>query len=283
MRRLFDLFLFALERLWQHRVLVFWTLVGLSAATTLALSLTLYVDAVNTNLLTNNLSDPPYAFRFRYLGSWEGTIAASTVEAATGAIENQFTNAIGLPVQRQVSFVSGGNWNVTRKSTPPAAMGVYTLGTLDGADSQMEIVSGQWPAEAPAPDADGNTPIPVLMAEKMLFQTGLEVGDTLTATKPGTSKPVTLVIAALWSPVDANDPSWILTPKFFDQAFLMSADDLWTALDGVDKPVEEADWQLIFDGSTLAHLGRGRSAQWDRGRAARGGVGSAGHAAGPVT
>ena len=67
-----DRLLFALERLWQHRVLVLWTLVGLAAATTLALSLTLYVDAVNTDLLTSHLGDPPYAFRFRYLGSWNG-------------------------------------------------------------------------------------------------------------------------------------------------------------------------------------------------------------------
>ncbi|NDJ78042.1 MAG: hypothetical protein GYB65_17465, partial [Chloroflexi bacterium] len=58
MQRLIDLILLAIERLWQHRMLVFWTLVGLSAATTLALSLTLYVDAVNTNLLTDSLSDP---------------------------------------------------------------------------------------------------------------------------------------------------------------------------------------------------------------------------------
>jgi hypothetical protein len=36
MQRLLDPIFFALERLWQHRMLVFWTLVGLSAATTLA-------------------------------------------------------------------------------------------------------------------------------------------------------------------------------------------------------------------------------------------------------
>ncbi len=78
MLQFIDRLLFALERLWQHRVLVLWTLVGLAAATTLALSLTLYVDAVNTDLLTAHLGDPPYAFRFRYLGSWNGNIARRT-------------------------------------------------------------------------------------------------------------------------------------------------------------------------------------------------------------
>ncbi|MBN2303431.1 MAG: hypothetical protein JXQ72_03075 [Anaerolineae bacterium] len=250
MQRLFDSVLFAFERLWQHRMLVFWTLAGLSAATTLALSLTLYVDAVNTNLLTDNLDDPPYAFRFRYLGSWEGAITATEVEQVNAALQGQFAGTIGLPVAREVSFVSGGSWNVTRQGDTPTAFGVYTLGTLDGAETQMQIVAGTWPPEN-APEGDSGDAIPVLMAEKMLYQTGLQVGDTLTATRPGAPGPVTLEIAALWSPVDANDPGWILTPKFFDQAFLMAADDLWTAVDGIQNPVEEADWYVVFDGADL--------------------------------
>ena len=55
MFRLVDTLLFTLERLWQHLILVFWALVGLSMATTLAMSLWLYVDAVNTGLLSASL------------------------------------------------------------------------------------------------------------------------------------------------------------------------------------------------------------------------------------
>ena len=246
MHRFIDPVLFAAERLWQHRALVFWTLVGLSAATTLALSLTLYVDAVNTDLLTDNLSDPPYAFRFRYLGSWEGAITSDQVDQVTTAVQDQFVSAISLPVQREVSFVSAGNWNITRQGDTPVAFGAYTLGALDGADDQISIVAGEWPAE---PQTEGA--MPVMASEKLLYQTGLQVGDTLTATKAGASGPVTLEVVALWMPVDDADPSWILTPKFFDSVFLMARDDLWTAVDGIAKPVEEADWHITFDGSAL--------------------------------
>jgi len=246
MSRLIDPVLFALERLWQHRALVFWTLVGLSAATTLALSLTLYVDAVNTDLLTAQLSDPPYSFRFRYLGSWEGTIDAAKVEQATQTIKGTFTEEIGLPTTRTAQFVSGGNWNISRQGEVAAAFGTYALGMLDGADAQIQITAGEWPVSQ-----TDNEAIPVLMAEKLLYQTGLQVGDVLIATKPGSSQPLTLKIVALWSPVDSTDPSWILTPKFFDNVFLMQPDDLWTALSGIENPVEEVDWQLIFDGSQL--------------------------------
>ncbi len=135
---------------------------------------------------------------------------------------------------------------MTRQGDTPVAFGSYTLGTLDGADQQMQIVAGEWPATGAYGDA-----IPVLMAEKMLYQTGLQIGDTLTATRPGAQGTLTLQIVALWTPVNADDPAWILTPKFFDQVFLMSANHFWTAVSSIEKPVEEADWMVIFDGGDL--------------------------------
>ncbi len=246
MHHILDPILFALERLWNHRALVFWALVGLSAATTLALSLSLYVDAVNTDLLTERLSDPPYAFRLRYLGSWEGNISAAEVSRATETIQGSFADTIGLPLARLSRFVSAGNWNVVRQGETPIAFGAYTLGTLDGVEAQMEITAGEWPPAETDEDA-----IPVLMAEKLLYQTGLQVGDVLTATRSGTGGPLTLRIVALWTPLDAQDPSWILTPKFFDTVFLMTAADFWEAVGALAQPIEEVDWQLIFDGSSL--------------------------------
>lgn len=246
MMRFFDPLLFAFERLWQHRTLVFWTLVGLSAATTLALSLTLYVDAVNTDLLTDKLADPPYAFRFRYLGSWEGAISAAEVARANDAAFGTFVETIGLPAARTARYTGGGNWNVTRQGDTPVAFGVYGVGALEGADAQIQITAGQWP---PQETASGG--IPVLMPEKLLYQTGLQVGDVLTATKPGAPSALTLEVVALWAPVDASDPAWILTPKFFDNVFLLQPEDLRTALEGIEAPVEEVDWQIIFDGSSL--------------------------------
>ena len=245
MQRALDLLLFAFERLWQHRVLVGWTLVGLSAATTLALSLTLYVDAVNTDLLTESLPDPPYAFRFRYLGSWEGAITPQDVERADAA-RDDFVDALGLPVQSAAEYLSVGSWNVTRQGERPVALGVYTLGTLEGGEARIRITGGAWPGSPRHADA-----VPVLASEKQLFQTGLQVGDVLSASKPGVAAPLTLEIVAMWQPLDPDDPAWILVPKFFDSVLLMSRSDLWVAVEGIALPVEEADWQLIFDGSAL--------------------------------
>ncbi len=241
MHRLIDPVLITLERLWQHRILVFWTLAGLSAATTLALSLTLYVDAVNTNLLTNNLDEPPYAFRFRYLGSWEGNINLTDVERANTTIQQDFVETIGLPTSSNAQYLSTGSWTVSREAS---SFGVYTLGTLEGTDAQMQIIAGEWPPSGSTEN------IPILVADNLFYSTGLQIGDTLIATRPG-GQTAELEIAALWSPVDADDPSWILTPKFFNQVLLMQPNDLRAIVDGVESPIEEADWHIIFDGSKL--------------------------------
>lgn len=243
MFRIVDTLLFTLERLWQHRALVLWALVGLSAATTLALSLVLYVDAVNTNLLASRLSRPPYAFRFRYLGSWDGSISRNDVTSAAAAVQTQFAAMIGLPVTQQTSYISGGTWTAAFSGGAP--LGAFTLGALEGAGEQMTIVSGQWPPSAPPDDV-----VPVLLPEGMLYSMGLQVGDRLTVTRPG-GQPVTLWVAALWRPTDADDPAWVFTPKFFDKVLLLQTADLWRVLEEIERPVEETAWFTIFDGGSL--------------------------------
>ncbi|MBN2470863.1 MAG: hypothetical protein JXN59_09075 [Anaerolineae bacterium] len=244
MHRLIDPVLFALERLWQHRTLVFWTLVGLASATTLALSLILYIDAVNTTLLTDSLADPPYAFRYRYLGSWEGRITPEDVAVADHVIHTEFVSEIGLPVKSSATYFSAGNWQLTLQHDLPLRIGAYTLGTLEGAEHLIQITAGEWPPADSSLEA-----IPALVSRNLLETAGVQVGDTLQAVS-GTST-VTLEVAALWEPVSDQDPRWILTPTFFDNVFLVQPDDLWRATAEIELPVEEADWQLIFEGAEL--------------------------------
>lgn len=246
MFRLFDSFLFTFERIWQHRVLVLWALIGLAAASILALSMMLYIDAVNTGLLESRLTDPPYAFRFRYLGAWNGNVTRDDITAATAAIENGFVGTIGLPTEREVRYARGAAWTMRlAEGEGNQNLGAFTIGYLEGAEAQMQITAGEWPPEA----TDDGT-IPVMIADKMLYNSGVEVGDTITATLAGRD-PVQLKVAALWTAVNENDPSWIFPPKFFDEVVLVEPDTLWTLLEGIERPVEESAWYLIFDGATV--------------------------------
>ncbi|HEX2907347.1 MAG TPA: hypothetical protein VHO69_10835, partial [Phototrophicaceae bacterium] len=57
--------------------------------------------------------------------------------------------------------------------------------------------------------------------------------------------------AALWQPLNANDPAWIFPPKFFNEMFLVGETDFWRVLEGAERPIEETAWQIIFDGREL--------------------------------
>jgi putative ABC transport system permease protein len=242
--RLLDTLLFTLERLWQNRVLVMWTLVGLITATTLALSLSLYIDAVNTNLLESRLTEPPYAFRFRYLGAWEGNITQGDIASASAVIEHRFTEEIGAPVRHTVNYVRGSAWSLRMPDNQP--LGTFNVGALNGAEDKIEIVAGEWPPESPPEDEM----LPVMISEAMFYKMGIQVGDELTAAVAGRG-PVTLKIMALWRPQNGNDPEWIFPPKFFDEIILTQEDALWETLADIERPVEESAWYIIFDGADI--------------------------------
>jgi putative ABC transport system permease protein len=245
MFRLIDTLLFTFERLRQHTVLVLWTLIGLATAATLALSVMLYIDAVNSGVLESRLTDPPYAFRFRYLGAWEGNVTQADITSASAAIDQQFAQTIGLPVAQSVRYARGPAW--TLRLPENQALGAFNIGTLVGAESQMLIISGKWPSEN---ETAPGSPVPAIVSETMLFNMGVQVGDTLTAAIPG-QDPVEIEIVALWRPVNPADLSWIFPPKFFDEVLLVQEADLWRMLGGIERPVEESAWYLRFDGSDL--------------------------------
>ena len=202
--RILDIVWFTIERLWQHRILVIWALLGLTAATTLALGLVLYVDAVNSDLLESQLDDPPFAFRFRYLGSWNGNIGQADVTSANAVVSDVFTEAIGLPATHAVTFMRSLPWSAQLMGDdggPPLNLGALDIGVLEGVETAIQIVDGAWSFEGGGV-AEGE-PIPVLIAEQMLFDMGIAVGDTITASSAGAA-PITLEVAALW----ATRESW---------------------------------------------------------------------------
>lgn len=243
MFRLFDILGFTLERIWQHVILVFWVLVGISVATTLALSLPLYVDSVYTGILDSRLDDPPYAYRYRYLGAWNGNIGIDDMQVASSAIENRFVEQVGLPADMRVRYVRGGTWQA-RFAESNVPIGTFGVGSLQGAESQMIISGGEWP---PTEETER---VPLLLPEIMLFANGVQIGDELTIQRQG-GQPVDAYVAAFWRAANATDPSWIFPPKFFDAVLLVEPQTLLDLIAEVEDPIDEVGWLIRFDGSRL--------------------------------
>lgn len=242
--RFWDALSLSLERLWQHRILVFLALIGLSTATILSLSLPLYIDAVNTNLLSSRLGNPPYAFRFRYVGSWQGNVTPADIEVANTAVQNSFTQEISAPIDYAIQYTRSGLWNTRRADNQ--ALGAFAFGLLTGAESQIDIVAGEWPTTATLDEGV----IPVLLAEEVLYTLGLQVGDKLTIQRPA-ADPIQAQIVALWRAKNPTDPAWIFRPSYFNNALLVQAEDFAQIVDGLERPIEEAAWYLVFNGQNI--------------------------------
>ncbi len=243
MFRLIDTFLMALERLWQQRWLVLWALVGLTAATTLALSLPLYSDAVNTTLLNARLDSVPYAFRFRYLGAWKGNISPADVQAATANTTGAFPEVVDLPTLTEVDYVRTGAYRATL-TRGNKALTPLSLGTLEGIEKSIAIVAGKWPADP----IQAGDPYPALVPETILYGMGIQVGDILQI-QPTGGDPIKVKVAAEWRASNAKDPIWnFYPPKAFDAVVFLKSEDLYTAISKIQKPVEEAAWYIVFNG-----------------------------------
>src|ERR1051326_1431349 len=82
----------ATKRLFSQRGLALATVVGLVASVALTMSVPLYADAVYYRVLSGKLgldnstetkadTPPPFAFLFRYLGSWDGSLQLENTQA----------------------------------------------------------------------------------------------------------------------------------------------------------------------------------------------------------
>jgi len=252
MFKLLDLVNFTFERIRQHLILVLLVLVGLSVATTLALSLPLYVDSVYTNILASRLGDPPYAFLFRGFN-----ITLSQADLVTGqeAIEKQFVETIQLPTAQSVRYERAGVWamRVVLDGKPKALGNTFGVAVFNGAESQMIITQGTWPPTSPTAEGD---PVPVLIAERLLYTLGLQVGDTLQGQARG-GKPKEFIVAAMWRENNDKAPLWQEFPPknfFADKAapvLIVQEVDLWPLVSTIDKPITEVAWYLNFDGRSL--------------------------------
>lgn len=243
MFKIIDIVAFTLERIRQHFTLVLWVLIGIIVAVTLALSLPLYVDAVYSGILESRLDNPPYAYLYRYLGAWEGNISLDELQSADTAIKGQFADAIGLPIDKATTYISSGRY-ATRLAESNVQVGTFTVGSLSDAEGLMTITAGEWPPE------DTGDQIPLLLPESMLFANGVQVGDVLTIQRSG-GQAQEAVIAAMWRATNENDPQWLFPPRFFEQVILVPEETLPGLIEGLEAPIEEVDWYVIFNGDDL--------------------------------
>jgi len=255
----------ATKRLWAHKGLALSLLIGWTAAVGLGLSLPLYADAVNHLLLREELETigegaPPFAFRFRYIGSWNGALDWEEVQQADTYLRMPVAADIGLPLERAVRHFKTDNFRLF-----PASEAAYAdtrdplewvqVGFVSELADHITILEGAFPT----PRSPNDTATEVLIHFKLAEDLGLQVaeeyvlfGHKEAGVPDSPSVQIPVRISGIWQPVNVEDDYWFYPPEVFDRVLLVPEASFHRQIASVLKgEVNLGLWYLVFDGENV--------------------------------
>lgn len=262
MRSLRAILTITLKRLWAQRGLTLAILLGLATAVALITCVPIYADAVHFRVLQERLDasaattqTPPFAYLYRYIGTWYGPVQWEDTRALDDYLTNRGAAELGLPLDllvrhfetNQYRLFPGGNSDYSDASD---ALTTVSFATTSGIADHIDITEGQFPPTAPAaPDSI----VPVLVAESLATQLGLQVGDTLAAynfrDQRATHRTIPVQIAGVWRARDETAPFWFYKPTVFESRLLVSEATFAERLSPyLNDEIQLALWYLVLDG-----------------------------------
>jgi putative ABC transport system permease protein len=264
------IFIVALKRLFSQRRLALLTVLGLTAAVALTLSIPLYADAVYYKTLREALgtgqgqtepsSRPPFAFMFRYIGAWYGAAKWSDIQAVDSYLSNSAGPELGLPQKELVRFFKTDNlalFAAKDKQTTydtQHSLSWLSLGSVSNVEKHITLVEGRLPV---TPTGSADAPIETLMSEQRAAELGLHAGEqyVLYGDKSGLnnkSVQIPITVVGVYKATDPNEDFWFYAPNALADVLLVPEEALksWIA-PRLKGEVYVALWYLIMDGDRV--------------------------------
>ena len=255
---LLSLLVIAARRVWNHRLLMLCLLAGLVAAVGILSSIPLYADAVQLRLMQGELTEagthrPPFAFLWRYIGTWHGNIARETYQPVDEYVSQQSATAIGLPLAMQVRHAQTEKLRLfpaaeAQDFTGREPLLWMTLGFISSLEDHIQLIEGAFPREVTPP-----SDVEVLISQTLADQVGLQVGERYVLFGQGSAgAKIPVKIVGVWRPTHSTDSFWFYQPQSFDEVMLASeAAFIAQVLPTSEKPIALAVWYQVFDGSRV--------------------------------
>lgn len=255
----------AARRLWATRWLALAGAVGLLSVVALTLSIPLYADSVYFRILkteltaTENGMRPPFAFMFRYIGSWHGLRELGDVTAVDDFMINQVPAYIGLDREVLVRFFQTDTFQLF----PQADAGFFnsrqpltwaSLGYVSDFRDHVHIIEGELPRDSTTIGDPVDVVISLSLAEKL----GLQVGEQYIAffrkggSQKTADKQIPLRIAGIWVAKDPADRYWFYRPDYLKEVMLTTGNTYAHYLSPyLDGEVYLALWYMVFNGDRV--------------------------------
>lgn len=261
--RLRAIFTITFKRLWAQRGLTWLTLVGLVTAVALVMTIPLYADAVYFRILQEELSlsadlvhKPPFAYLYDYVGTWAGPVQWEDIQAVDDYLTHRGARELGLPQQLITRHIETERFKLFPSNTSDyeddsRSLGIFYFATTSHLEEHIELVEGQFPAEA-SPTTD--SPVEVMVTVAAATEFGLQVGDEFIAydfARDSLNPRETPVhIVGIWRAKDETGDFWFFAPRFFDD-LLVVPEATFSQRFGpaLNNEVTRAVWYLVLDGS----------------------------------
>ena len=260
------IFAVAVKRLLAQPLLSLATLVGLTVAVALVLTIPIYSESVAFRVLTERLTEgpdrinrPPFSFLFSYIGSWNEPVNLEATYELDNYLREHGGAELGLQRTLIVRHLETQNLRLypsgeTNYRDETRSIDYVSFGTTENIEAQVEVVEGSLPAPAePSPDSI----IDVMIHEDFASEYGMQAGEFYTGYNwrldAGNPMQITTVrIAGVWRPRDDESEYWFYRPNVFEDILLVNEETFRTRLAPyTDSEVNLAVWYLVTDGSNV--------------------------------
>jgi len=267
--RAWAIFVVAAKRVLSQPWLALATAVGLVFSVGLTLSVPLYADAVYYRVLREELTQtvtgeqitrPPFAYMFRYIGAWAGALDWGKVQDADTYFSNVAGPALGLPEKKLIRYFKTDNFQLFPSDEvayadvrDPLTWGSFAF--ISGLQDHVELVEGNFPSDAASTQ---DSVVEIMVSEPVALDLGLQAGEEYMcfarrrAGDQVRTIQVPVQIAGIWRAKDPESDFWFYTPLAFKDVFFVSEGTYMDRLSPyMDDEVYLAVWYLVMDGSDV--------------------------------
>lgn len=256
----------AVKRLLAQPLLSLATLIGLTVAVALVLTIPIYSESVAFRVLTERLTEgpdrinrPPFSFLFSYIGSWNEPVNLEATYELDNYLREKGGDELGLQRTLIVRHLETQNLRLypsgeTNYRDETRSIDYVSFGTTENIEAQVEMVEGSLPA--PAEPVAGSI-VDVMIHENFASEYGMQAGELYTGYnwRLDASDPMqitTVRIAGVWRPRDEDSEYWFYRPNVFEDILLVNEETFRSRLAPfTESEVNLAVWYLVTDGGNV--------------------------------
>jgi putative ABC transport system permease protein len=255
-RQIWAILAIAYKRLLTQPSLAIATIVGLTTAVALVLSVPLYADATQFRLLRAQLSNEQGAADYAplsYVYHFDGSPHDGPQWADGQALDQYLLHGagadFGLPTLQIIRRFRTNSLQIFPPANPNDPTTKYyvtwaSFGAINDLEQNVRLLNGTWPGVA---DAAPDSPVEVLISEALSDKLAIQPGETYIARRDDVEIP--LRVTGIYAPIDPTLSIWDLKSQ---ETFLVPEATYANRLAAaVQDELYNDEWQLTMSGSQL--------------------------------